>query len=191
VFRTDPVPNWKFPWLAAAYLGHAGDNWFLIGRLALMCAGLLMLIFAAVRVARRWADQLTLPLPDRAQLAGVVAIIGALLVVDWLWSGFGYSKLGDAGALLLLAVYVCAAHACARIPHTGPGPRTAAKAARLLIWVVVAGVIGVEWPPRLGIAAVVLIVAAAIATRTKRLPRTPKAREELLSRPPNAEQPPA
>jgi hypothetical protein len=75
------VPNWQFPWLAAAYLGHAGDNWFLIGRLALMCAGLLMLIFAAVRVARRWADQLTLPLPDRAQLAGVVAIIAAPLRV--------------------------------------------------------------------------------------------------------------
>src|SRR4029077_3789008 len=99
---------------------------------------LLMLIFAAVRVLRRWADQLTLPLPDRAQLAGVIAIVAVLLVVEWLWSGVGYSNLGGAGALLLLAVYVCAAHACARIPRTGPGPRTAAKAARLLIWVVVA-----------------------------------------------------
>ena len=109
-----------------------------------------MLIFAAVRVARRWADQLTLPLPDRAQLAGVVAIVVVLLVVEWLWSGVTYSKLGDVGSLLLLAVYVCAAHACARIPHTGPGPRTAAEAARLLIWVVVAGVVVVEWLAAVG-----------------------------------------
>ncbi|MBS1696695.1 MAG: APC family permease [Actinobacteria bacterium] len=67
LFRTDPVPHWQFPWLAAAYLGRAGENCFLIGMTALSCAGLLTLIFAAVRVARRWADQLTLPLPDRAQ----------------------------------------------------------------------------------------------------------------------------
>jgi hypothetical protein len=158
----------------------------LIGNVALKCAGLLMLMFAAVRVARRWADQLTLPLPDRAQLAGVIAIVAVLLIVDWLWSGATSSKLGDAGPLLLLAVYLCAAHACARISRAGP--RIAAEAARLLIWVVVAGVVVVplgnqdlsaEWPPRLGIAAVVLIVAAAIATKTERLPRTPKAREEL------------
>lgn len=187
LFRTDPVPHWTFPWLVAAYLGQAGQNWFLIGRAAFGFAGLLVLIFAAVRVARRLADQLTLPLPDRAQPAGVVAIIAALLVVDWLWSGIGPSKLGDAGPPLLLAVYVCAAHACARLPHTEPGPGLAGQAARLLIWVVVAGVVAVAWPPPLGIAAVVLIAAAAIATKTTRLP----AREELLSRPPDAEQPPA
>jgi ethanolamine permease len=177
MFGTDPVPNWELPWLAAAYLGNAGSTWWLIGSVALKCAGLLMLMFAAVRVARRWADQLTLPLPDRAQLAGVVAIVVVLLVVEWLWSGATSSTLGDVGSLLLLAVYVCAAHACARIPRTGP--RIAAEAGRLLIWVVVAGVVVVEWPPLLGIAAVVLIVAAAIATKTKRLPRTPKVREEL------------
>jgi hypothetical protein len=45
--------------------------------------------------------------------------------------------------------------------------------------VVVAEVVVVEWPPLLGIAAVVPIVAAAIAIRSRRLLRTPKAREEL------------
>ena len=39
LFRTDPVPNWQFPWLAAAYLGNAGSNWLLIGSVALSARG--------------------------------------------------------------------------------------------------------------------------------------------------------
>jgi hypothetical protein len=145
-----------------------------------------MLIFAAVRVARRWTEQLKLPLHDRARLAGVIAIVTVLLIVEWLWSGATSSKLGDVGSLLVLAVYVCAAYACACIPRTGS--HIAAEAARVLIWVVVAGVVVIPlgthefsaaWPPRLGIAAVVVLAAAAIATKTERLPGTPKAREEL------------
>lgn len=183
LFRTDRAPDWQFPWLAAAYLDNTGATWLLIGNVAIECAGLLVLLLAAVRVAHRWAEQLKLPLHNRAPLAGAIAIVTVLLIVEWLWSGTTSSKLGDVGALLVLPVYVCAAHACARTD-----PRLAAKAARVLMWVLVAGVIVVpldtqgfsaEWPPRLGIAAVVVLVAAAIASKTRRLPRTPSAREEL------------
>ena len=134
LFRSVHMPSdWPFPLLAHAYLGNAGVNCVLIGSLAFGCAGLLMLTFAAVRVAGRLAEQLELPLQNGARLAGVVVIVGVLLVVEWLWAGFGSSKLGDVGPLLLLAVYACAAHACARIPNAGP--RIAAEAMRLFIWV--------------------------------------------------------
>ena len=62
------------------------------------------------------------------------------------------------------------------------------------MWVVVAGVVVVplrdqnvrdqnvpaEWMLRLGIAAGVLLAAAAIVAKTKRLPRTSEVRDELL-----------
>jgi ethanolamine permease len=179
--------DWPFPVLADAYLGDAGAMWLLVGTLAFGCAGLLMLTFAAVSVARRLAEQLELPLQNGARLAGVVVIMGVLLLVEWLWSGVASSKLGDVGTLLLLAVYVCAAYACARIPK--PEPSFGAVAACFFIAVLVAGVVVVplrdqvapaEWGLRLGIAAIVLVAAAAIAVKTERQPRTSEAREELL-----------
>ena len=118
----------------------------LIGNLAFGCAGLLMLTFAAVRVARRLAEQLELPLQNGARLAGVVVIVGVLLVVEWLWAGVA-SKLGDVGPLLLLAVYACAAYACARIPK--PEPSFGAVAARFFIGVLVAGVVVVPLRDRM------------------------------------------
>ena len=193
LFRSVHMPSDQpFTLVAHAYLGDAGLTWLLIGNLAFGCAGLLMLTFAAIRVAGRLAEQLEFPLQNGAQLAGVVSIVGVLVIVEWLWAGFASSKLGDVGPLLLLAVYVCAAHACARIPNAGT--RSAAEAARIFMWVVVAGVVVVplrdqnvrdqnvpaEWMLRLGIAAGVLLAAAAIVAKTKRLPRTSEVRDELL-----------
>jgi amino acid transporter len=185
LFRPVHMPsNWPFALLAGAYLGNAGTIWLLIGTLAFGCGGLLTLTLAAVRVASRLAEQHELPLQNGARLAGVVAIVGVLLIVEWLWAGVASSKLDDVGPLLLLAVYACAAHACARIP--GAGTRPAAQAARIFVWVLVAGVVVVplreqdasaQWGLRLGIAAVVLLAAAAIAAKTERLPRTSEARE--------------
>jgi amino acid transporter len=187
LFRSVRMPSDRpFALLVGAYLGDAGAMWVLIGNLVFGCAGLLMLTFATVRVTRRLAEQLELPLQDGARLAGIFAIVAVLLVVEWLWAGVGSAKLGDVGRLLLLAVYACAAYACARI--TKPEPSFGAVAACFFIAVVVAGVVVVplrdqdapaQWGLLLGIAAVVL-VAAAIAVKTERLPRTSKAREELL-----------
>ena len=188
LFRSVHMPSdWQFPLLAHTYLGNAGVYWVLIGDLAFGCAGLLTLTFAAVRVAGRLAEQLELPLQNGARLAGVVVIVGVLLVVEWLWAGVASAKLGHVGALLLLAVYACAAYACARIPK--PEPSVGAVVACFFIGVLVAGVVVVplrephapaEWGLLLGIAAGVLVAAAAIAAKTKRLLRTSQAREELL-----------
>jgi hypothetical protein len=186
LFRSIHMPSdLQFPLLVGAYLGNAGA-WLLIGNLAFGCAALLMLTFGAVRVAQRLADQFDLQLQDGARLAGVVGIVGVLVIVEWLWAGFAASKLVDVGPLLLLAVYACAAHACARIQSARP--RIAAQAARLFVWVLVAGIVVItlarsrsdpaEWWP-VGIAGGVLMAAAAIAVKTEHLPGTSK-REELL-----------
>jgi hypothetical protein len=174
----------QFPSLVGAYLGNAGA-WLLIGNLAFGCAALLMLTFGAARVAQRLAEQFDLPLQEGARLAGVVGVVGVLVIVEWLWSGFAASKLVDVGPLLLLAVYACAAHACARMQTAQP--RIATEAARLFVWVLVAGIVVIVlvrsrndaagwWP--VGIGGGVLLAAAAIAVKTERLPRTSEAREE-------------
>jgi hypothetical protein len=116
---------------------------------------------------------------DGARTAAVVAIVGVLLIVEWRWSGVDSSKLGNVGPLLLLAVYACAAHSCARIPSARS--RSAAEAARVFAWLLVAGVVVVplrgqdtpaQWGLRICIAAVVVLAAAGIAAKTQRLPRT-------------------
>ncbi len=177
--------DWQFSSLAFAYLDQAGINWLLVANLAFSYAGLLTLTLAAVRVARRLAQQLELPLQYGALLAGVVAIVGVLVIVEWVWRGVA-SNVGDVGPLLLLAVYACAAHAYARIPDAGP--TLVAAAVRLFIWVVVASVVVVPlrgpdppatWVSRLVITAVVLLAALAIAAKTDRLPLTSQPREEL------------
>jgi amino acid transporter len=132
LFRSIPMPSDEpFPSLVGAYLGNAGA-WLLIGNLAFGCAALLMLTFGAVRVAQRLAEQFDLPVQEGTRLTGVVGIVGVLVIVEWLWAGFAASKLVDVGPLLLLAVYACAAHACARIQSAQP--RIAAEAARLFVW---------------------------------------------------------
>jgi len=187
LFRSIPMPSdVQFPSLVDAYLGNAGD-WLLIGNLAFACAALLILTFGAVRVSQRLAEQFDLPAQEGARLAGVVGIVDVLVIVDWLWAGFAAfaSKLDDVGPLLLLAVYACAAHACARMQTAQP--RIAAEAARLFVWVLVAGIVVIVlvrsrndaagwWP--VGIGGGVLLTAAAIAVKTERLPRTTEAREE-------------
>jgi hypothetical protein len=185
LFRSIQMPSdVQFPSLVGAYLGNAGA-WLLIGNLAFGCAALLMLTFGAVRVAQRLAEQFDVPLQEGARLAGVVGVVGVLVIVEWLWSGLAASKLVDVGPLLLLAVYACAAHACARIQTAQP--RIAAEAARLFMWALVAGIVVIalarsrsdpaEWWP-VGIAGGVLLAAAAIAAKTERLLRTSEAREE-------------
>jgi len=184
LFRSIQMPSdVQFPLLVGAYLGNAGA-WLLIGSLAFGCAALLMLTFGAVRVAQRLAEQFDLPLQEGARLAAVVAIVGVLVIIEWLWAGFAASRLVDVGPLLLLAVYACAAHACARIQSARP--RIAAEAARLFVWLLVAGIVVIaltrlrsdaaEWWP-VGIAGGVLLAAAAIAIKTEHLPPTSK-REE-------------
>jgi amino acid transporter len=167
-----------FALLAGAYLGHTGVMSLLVGTLAFWCAGLLMLTFAAVRVAGRLAEQLKLRLHNGARPIGVVAIVGVLLIVDWLWSGADSSKVAGVGPLILLVVYACAAYACARIPSAAPP--IAAAATSVLICALIAGVIVIpvlephasaDWGLRLGIAAGLLVTALAIAVKTGRLPR--------------------
>ena len=190
LFRSLHMPSdVSFPSLVDAYLGNAGD-WLLIGNLAFACAALLMLTFGALRVAQRLAEQFDVPTQQGGRLAGVVGIIGVLVIVDWLWAGFAAfaSKLDDAGPLLLLAVYACAAHACARIQTARP--RIAAQAAQWFVWVLVAAIVVIGlvrsrsdaagwWP--IGIGGGVLLAAAAIAVKTERLPRTPNTREECVT----------
>jgi hypothetical protein len=186
LFRSIPMPcDEPFPSLVGAYLGNAGV-WLLFGNLAFGCAAPLVLTLGAVRVAQRLAEQFDLPVQEGARLAGVVGVVGLLVIVEWLWAGFAASsRLGAVGALLLRAAYACAAHACARI-QSAP-PRIAAEAARLFMWVLVAGIVVIVlvrsrndaagwWT--VGIGGGVLLAAAAIAVKTERLPRTSEAREE-------------
>jgi len=67
--------------LVDAHLGNAGD-WVLIGNLAFACAALLILTFGAVRVSQRLAEQFDLPVQEGARLAGVVGVVGVLVIVE-------------------------------------------------------------------------------------------------------------
>lgn len=176
LFRTIHEPSWQFATVTTAYLGESAVKWLLIGSIASACAGLLALTFAAFRVAGRTTAQLGFPLPSDGVLAWVVGIIGVLLVVEWLWGGFAATTLDIVGPFVLLAVYVCAAQAAARVPSAGT--RIGAEAARLYISVLVAAVVVIplfvknnssELLPRLAIAGLVVVAAAAVAIKTNRL----------------------
>ena len=176
------APDMEFPWLATAYLGPSSAIWLLIGNVSLCFAGLVMLIFAASRVTRRWTEQLTLNIPNGAQLAGVVAVVAALLLAELVRSG-SVSVVGGAGVLLVLAMYASAAYACTRIPASG----LVAFIATAVTVIVAAGVVVIPlgtqgwsemWPLRLLVAGVILLAAAGIAVKADLAPRSPRAPEE-------------
>jgi ethanolamine permease len=165
----------QFDKLVAGYMGSTGINWLLVGGLASACAGLLAITLGAARVARRLAEQFSLPVRDRVLVGGVMTIVGVLVIIEFGWGGVA-TKLGDVGPMLLLAVYVCAAHANARIPRARLG--VAAEAARMFMWVVVAAIVVVPlletefratWAPRLGITGVILVAAGTLVAKSARL----------------------
>jgi hypothetical protein len=173
--------DWQFDTLAVGYMGNAGINWLLVGGLASACAGLLAITLGAARVARRLAEQFSLPVRDRVFVGGVMPIVGVLVIIEFGWGSVA-TKLGDVGPMLLLAVYVCAAHANSRIPRAGLS--VAAEAARMFMWVVAAAIVVVPlletefratWAPRLGITAVILVAAGTLVAKSARL----HPREEL------------
>jgi ethanolamine permease len=178
-----PFPHGHFFTLVAGYLGNAGINLLLVGAVAFACAGLLAITLGAIRVAIRLVEQLRLSVQTGALLGSVVTIVGVLVIIEFGWGGVA-TKLGDVGPMLLLAVYVCAAHANARIPRAGLG--VAAGAARMFMWVVVAAIVVVPlletefratWAPRLGITGVILVAAGTLVAKSARLHPREQSRE--------------
>jgi ethanolamine permease len=123
--------------LAADYLGDAGAYWYLVGLLALSCAGLLAISTAAVRVLTRLTEQLTSTSRAGTVPVVLVAVMAALILVLSLNWGDVSSKLGNVAPLLLLVLYVLAAEANARIPGSG----YAAQAVRVFMALLLAGVV--------------------------------------------------
>jgi ethanolamine permease len=167
--------DWQFDTLAVGYMGNTGIKLLLVGDLASACAGLLAITLGAAGVAHRLAERFSLAERDRVLVGGVMTIVGALVIIEFGWGGVA-TRLADVGPLLLLAVYVCAAHANARIPCSGLG--VAAEAARMFMWVVAAAIVVVPlletefratWAPRLGITAVILVAAGTLVAKSARL----------------------
>jgi hypothetical protein len=151
--------------VAAQMFDDTGSTWLLAATTAQAVAALLVLIWGAMRVVRPPGPVSPVPL---AMTAVVIAPLVLAISFDW---GGAAAKLWGVAGLLLLVVYVAAAHANSRLDDSN----TPAWALFALMGVVLAVVVFLRgasegwWP--IGIAAVIVGAAAAWTVKSGRLSR--------------------
>ncbi len=140
--------------VAAQMFGNAGSQWLLAATIAQAVAALLVLVWGATHVVRRPVTVSPVPL---ATTAVVMALLVLAISFDW---GDASAKLWSVAGILLLVVYVAAAHANSRLDDSNT-TAWAVFALMGMVLVVVVFLIGASagwWPPGIAIA-----IAAAAA----------------------------
>ena len=145
--------------------GDSGSMWLFGAMAAQAVAALLVLVWGATRVIRTPASDSPIPLAVTAVVMGVLAMA---MAGGW---GDAAAKLWGVASILLLVVYVAAAHANSRLDDSS----TTAWAVSRLMGLVLAVTVfltgaGAGWWP-IGIAAVIVAAAAAWVVKTERVSR--------------------
>jgi hypothetical protein len=144
---------------ASDMFGESASLWLLAATIALTVAAILVLVWGATRVIRPASGTSAVPLVVTAVVTGVLALP---LSIGW----GDAEKLRGVAGLLLLVVYVAAAHANSRLDDSN----TPAWALFALMGIVLAVVVFLRgasegwWP--IGIAAVIVAAAAAWTVAT-------------------------
>jgi hypothetical protein len=147
--------------VATDLFGEAASLWLLGATIAQAVAAILVLVWGATRVLRRGGSDGPLPLVVTGALTGILALV---LAFGWFDAS---AKLWGVAGLLLLAVYLAAAHANSRLDDSSTG----AWALFALMGFVLAAAlfltgVGQGWWTVL-IAVVVVSVAAVVATNSR------------------------
>jgi hypothetical protein len=155
-FRYEAV---DLPIIVSDTFGESASMWLLVATIALTVAAILVLVWGATRVIRPASGTSAVPLVVTAVVTGVLALP---LSIGW----GDAEKLRGVAGLLLLVVYVAAAHANSRLDDSN----TPAWALFALMGIVLAVVVFLRvasegwWP--IGIAALIVAAAAAWTVAT-------------------------
>jgi len=161
-------------YIASDMFGESASLWLLAPTIALTVAAILVLVWGATHVIRPATGDSAVPLVVTAVVTGMLALP---LSIGW---GDAEKLRGIAG-LLLLVVYVAAAHANSRLDDSNTTAWALFAVMGIALGVVffVRGASDGWWP--IGIAAVIVIVVAAAARGVKSLP-TPDRRPRPMSK---------
>jgi len=151
--------------VATQMFGDSGGMWLFGAMAAQAVAALLVLVWGATRVIRTPASDSPIPLVVTAVVTGVLA-----MPMSGGW-GDAAAKLWGVAGILLLVVYVAAAHANSRLDDSSATAwaRFALMGLVLAVTVFLTGA-GAGWWP-IGIAAVIVAAAAAWVVKTERVSR--------------------